>query len=81
MEKNKYSGVRLSDDINDVVIIIKETFKVHLSPAFSWKGKVAVCTNNELHCSQLLRIHGKNSFNNLLPKSISALYFLLMLRI
>lgn len=39
IEKHKYSGVRLSDNPNEVIIIIKEAFQVHVSPAFSWKGK------------------------------------------
>ncbi|XP_067949218.1 protein mab-21-like 2 [Watersipora subatra] len=38
LEKNKYSGVRIAEDANDVIIIIKETYKVHVSPAFAWKG-------------------------------------------
>ena len=45
IEKNKYSGVRIAENANDIVIIIKETFKVHISPAFAWKGKQYIQIN------------------------------------
>lgn len=39
MEKNKYPGIRIVDTVNDVVLVIKETFTVRVTPAFNWKGE------------------------------------------
>jgi len=39
LEKEPHMGVRMLTDSNDVILIIKDTYSVQISPAFSWKGQ------------------------------------------
>ena len=71
LEKSNYNGVRLLNTSNDIILIIKDTFRIHISPAFIWKGNFCrnwvcklstVVTANVILENFAFQIHGRGQW-------------------